>query len=175
MPTVQISAPSWPRPDSHRANHDMAREANKVAAKRSPVAHQLRWSCRASRKSVRLTKLMSKRSRDRPRKRYPRHVRAPGRFAMREHGVMTDSLSIRRVDGDFRRFRSLLRRPRLYEVRYPSGERQVVTLHALDSMLNARAAPGDFWSCVGAADAAFARGETEALFEWPSGRRADRA
>lgn len=88
---------------------------------------------------------------------------------------MADSLAIRRIADGPRRLRSLFRREQRYELRYASGERQIVTLRALDSVLNARAAPSDFWSCVRAADAAFANRELGVLIQWPSGRRTESA
>ena len=80
---------------------------------------------------------------------------------------------LRRASDSPRSLGSLFRRSRRYEVRSDS-ETRVMTLHQLDALLGARSTPADFWACVNAADAAFAAGDTDARFEWPSGRRVDR-
>jgi hypothetical protein len=61
---------------------------------------------------------------------------------------------------------------RRYELHFPHGKCRVVTLRQLDTILNGRSFPADFWAAVEAADAAFAAGDRDALIEWPSGRRA---
>ena len=90
---------------------------------------------------------------------------------MRDHGFMAIEVAMRRISDGPRRLGSLFRRQRRYELRFPTGERRIVTLHQLDSLLNASAVPADFWAYVGAADAVFANGELDALVEWPTGRR----
>ena len=78
---------------------------------------------------------------------------------------------LRRVPDGPRAFASAFRRVRRYELHDADGVTRMVTLHGLDSMLNARAAPADFWACVRAADAAFEAGDLDSLVEWPTGRR----
>lgn len=87
---------------------------------------------------------------------------------------MTD-LTLRRVSNSSRSLRSGFRRARGYEVASADGERRTVSLRELDSVLDGRAVPADFWACVEAADAVFDAGDKDAFIEWPSGRRADRA
>jgi hypothetical protein len=94
---------------------------------------------------------------------------------MREYEAMTEVLTLRRIPDAPRTVRSGFRRVRRYEVHYSTGEHRVVTLRQLDSVLQARTMPADFWVCVGAADEAFAAGELDRLIEWPTGRTSDRA
>jgi hypothetical protein len=94
---------------------------------------------------------------------------------VRDDGVMADVFKLRRVADGPHTIRSGLRRVRRYEVSDPTGEIRVVTLHQLDSLLQARAMPADFWACVDAADAAYTAGDRDVLIEWPTGRRSDRA
>src|SRR5215469_4262093 len=94
---------------------------------------------------------------------------------VRDHCFVTKVLSLRRTDDGPRALSSGLRPQRRYELHFPNGEYRVVNLHQMDTILNGRSFPADFWAVVNAADAAFAAGERDALTEWPSGRRADPA
>jgi hypothetical protein len=91
---------------------------------------------------------------------------------VRDHCFVIEGLTLRRIADERRALRSALRHVRRYELHYPSGEHQVVTLDQMDAALDGRSFPADFWACVNAADEAFAAGNTDVLIEWPSGRRA---
>jgi hypothetical protein len=93
---------------------------------------------------------------------------------VRHHEAITKLLTLRRIPDAPRAVRSGFRRVRRYEVYYPTGEHRVVTLRQLHATLQGRTSPADFWVCVGAADEAFAAGETDRLIEWPTGRSSDR-
>jgi len=60
---------------------------------------------------------------------------------------------------------------RHYNVWYDDGFGMSVSLAGLDTLFDARKYPAEFWACVAAADRAFKSGDTEAVFEWPIGRR----
>lgn len=90
---------------------------------------------------------------------------------VRDHCLVTELLSLRRTQDGPRKLRSGLRPQRWYELHSPNGEYRVVTPHQLDTTLNGRSYPADFWAAVSAADAAFEAGDRDVLIEWPSGRR----
>jgi hypothetical protein len=60
---------------------------------------------------------------------------------------------------------------RHYNVWYDDGFGMSVSLSGLDTLLDARRVPADFWACVEAADAAFMAGDRDAVIEWPTARR----
>jgi hypothetical protein len=64
---------------------------------------------------------------------------------------------------------------RQYNVWSDDGFGFSVSLSGLDTLLDARRYPADFWACVQAADRAFKAGDLQAVFEWPSGRRLPQA
>jgi hypothetical protein len=84
-------------------------------------------------------------------------------------------VTLRRVANGPRTVSSGFRPARRYEVFDVTGGARVVTLHQLDSLLEGRAVPADFWACVDAADLAFSAGDLDVLIEWPTGRRSVRA
>ena len=106
-----------------------------------------------------------------------RHVRSDGSSPVGDDWVVAvaDVFNLRRVADGPRTIRSGLRRIRRYEVSDPTGGPRVVTLRQLDSLLQARSMPADFWACVDAADAAYSDGDQAVLIEWPTGRRSDRS
>lgn len=89
----------------------------------------------------------------------------------RHHGHMAangeDPVRLRRVADGPPTLRSAYRQQRRYEIHQPDGRHQVLSLRKLDALLNGRACPADFWACVHTSDEAFARGDHEALIEWP--------
>ena len=60
---------------------------------------------------------------------------------------------------------------RQYNVWSDDGFGFSVSLSGLDSLLDGRRNPADFWTCVEAADNAFLAGDNNTVIEWPSGRR----
>ncbi|UQX89258.1 hypothetical protein M6D93_04455 [Jatrophihabitans telluris] len=70
---------------------------------------------------------------------------------------------------------SPFRRPRRYEVTASMGASRIVTLRHLDSLLDGRRVPADFWACVNSADLANVDGDAAAVFDWPSGHRSSPA
>lgn len=83
--------------------------------------------------------------------------------------VSPESALIQRSDR-VRRLGPFRRTERLYRVTFTDGSERVLSRAALDSLLNARRMPADFWACVDAADRAFAAGDTVTRVEWPSSR-----
>ena len=81
----------------------------------------------------------------------------------------TDRVLIQRFD-QVRRIGPFRRSPRRYRLGHPDGSETVLSLAALDSILEARRTPADFWACVDAADTAYAAGDTVTRVEWPSSR-----
>jgi hypothetical protein len=80
-----------------------------------------------------------------------------------------ESVLIQRADR-VRRLGPFRRIERRYRVRFLDGTELVLSLAGLDSLLDARRTPADFWACVHAADTAYAAGETLTQVEWPSSR-----
>jgi hypothetical protein len=80
-------------------------------------------------------------------------------------------VGFRRVKPPTSRRWNPLRLASRYEVVFGDDSRTILTLDALDALLEGRRYPADFWACVAAADDAHLRGEASTLIEWPSGQR----
>jgi hypothetical protein len=59
---------------------------------------------------------------------------------------------------------------RRYEILFADGTRRVVNFQKVDSLLNGRSSPGDFWATIQEAERAYSATDTS-FVEYPAGRR----